>query len=301
MALGFPDPQKKACAPWPACMPLPSCQSLVGPATVQPATRTDLHVAPLRLHGFAPAAACMIVWARETEGDGNRDETETGTQLVLGRVPVSLPPEMCMVSPELGGVPVSLPPEMCMVSPELGGDVYGVPGTRRNSEEMCMVSPELGCPRNSGVHGTRVGDVYFVLGTPCPRISCRICVWCPRNAWCPRNSCVSPELVRRCVWCPRNSCPVPGTRVPGTRCPNCPTAKTSNRDWRAAARPIPAKNRRVRESGHALRGSSLETLKFVAWPSLRGISNYPKQLFIGQGRDAPGLGDLVLVIEVENC
>src|SRR5271157_1786207 len=123
MALGFPDPQKKACAPWPACMPLPSCQSLVGPATVQPATRTDLHVAPLRLHGFAPAAACMIVWARETEGDGNRDETETGTQLVLGRVPVSLPPEMCMVSPELGG------------------DVYGVPGTR--------VSPELGCPRNS--------------------------------------------------------------------------------------------------------------------------------------------------------
>jgi hypothetical protein len=34
--------------------------------------------------------------------------------------------------------------------------------------------------------------------------------------------------------------------------------------------------------------------------SIRGISNDPEQLFIGQARDAPGLGDLVLVIEVED-
>src|SRR5208337_5277848 len=52
-------------------MPILSCQSLVRPATAWPATRTDLHVAPLRLHEFAPAEAFTIVWARET-GPGLR-------------------------------------------------------------------------------------------------------------------------------------------------------------------------------------------------------------------------------------
>src|SRR5208337_190459 len=41
------------------------------PQTAQPATRTDLHVAPLRLHEFATVATSMIVWARET-GPGLR-------------------------------------------------------------------------------------------------------------------------------------------------------------------------------------------------------------------------------------
>src|SRR5208337_5288494 len=47
-------------------MPILSCQSLVRPATAWPATRTDLHVALLRLHEFAPVEAFTIVWARET-------------------------------------------------------------------------------------------------------------------------------------------------------------------------------------------------------------------------------------------
>src|SRR5208337_1824851 len=52
-------------------MPILSCQSLVRPATAWPATRTDLHVAPLRLHEFAPVEAFTIVWPRET-GPGLR-------------------------------------------------------------------------------------------------------------------------------------------------------------------------------------------------------------------------------------
>src|SRR5271157_2141919 len=52
-------------------MPILSCQSPVRATTAQPATRTDLHVAPLRLHEFATVATSMIVWARET-GPGLR-------------------------------------------------------------------------------------------------------------------------------------------------------------------------------------------------------------------------------------
>ena len=38
-----------------------------GPGDNRPAaTRTDLHVAPLRLHEFATVATTMIVWPRET-------------------------------------------------------------------------------------------------------------------------------------------------------------------------------------------------------------------------------------------
>src|SRR5271157_6126118 len=52
----------------------------------------------------------------------------------------------------------------------------------------------------------------------------------------------------------------------------------------------------VRSSGK----SPARVRQSVRPTSIRGISNDPEQLFIGQGRDAPGLGDLVLVIEVEN-